>query len=37
MNLPPEEQLDLEKFVNGHRYIVHVGKEKALLIGLSWV
>ena len=37
MNLPPDEKLDLEKFVNGHCNILHVGKEKALFIGLAWV
>ena len=37
MNLPPDEKLDLEKFVNGHHYILHVGKEKTLFIGLAWV
>ena len=37
MNLPPDEKLDLEKFVNGHRNILYDGKEKALLIGLAWV
>ena len=28
INLPPDEQLDLEKFMNGHCNILHVGKEK---------
>ena len=34
VNLPPDEKLDLENFVNGYRTIIHVGKEKALVIGL---
>ena len=37
MNLPPDEQLDLEKFVDGHNDVLHVGKEKALIIELAWV
>ena len=37
MNLPPEEQLDSEKFVNSYRTILHVGKEKAFFIGLACV
>ena len=37
MNLPPDEQLDLENFVNGHCNILYVGKVKALFIGLAWV
>ena len=37
MNLPPEEKVDLEKFVDGHCDILHVEKEKALFIGLAWV
>ena len=37
MNLPRNEWLDLEKVVNGHRHILHVGTEKALFIGLTWV
>ena len=32
-----KNQLDLEKFVNGHCDILHVGKEKALFIGFAWV
>ena len=35
MNLPPEEKLDLEKFVEGHCNILHVEREKALFIGLA--
>ena len=30
MNLPPNEKLDLEKFVNGHCNLLYVAKEKAL-------
>ena len=37
MNLPPDEKVDLEKFVDGHRNILQVEKEKALFIGLAWV
>ena len=36
MNLPPDEQLDFDEFVNCHCNILHVGKEKALFIGLAW-
>ena len=35
MNLPPDEKLDLEKFVNGNT--LHIRKEIALFIGLAWV
>ena len=35
MNLPPDEQLDLEIIVNGHHNVLHVGKEKAPFIGLA--
>ena len=34
--LPPKDQLDLEKIVDGHHTIFHVEK-KALFIGLAWV
>ena len=37
MNLLPDQQLDLEKFVNDYCYILHMGKEKALFVGLAWV
>ena len=37
MNLPPDEQLNLEKIVNGHHNVLHVRKEKALFIGFVWV
>ena len=37
MSLPPDEKFDLEKCVNGHCTILHVGKEKILFIGLAWV
>ena len=37
INLPPDEQLDLKKFVDGHSNILYVGKEKALFISLEWV
>ena len=37
MDLPPDEKLDLEKVVDGHCNILHIGKEKALFIGLAWV
>ena len=37
MNLPPDEMLDLEKFVNDHCNILHIRKEKALFIGLTLV
>ena len=32
MNLPPDEQLYLEKFVNGHCNILYGGKEKVLFV-----
>ena len=40
MNLPPVEQLDLEKFVDGHCNILHVGNEKAFFwscMGISQI
>ena len=37
MKLPPDEKLDLETIVTGHRNISHVRKEKALFIGHVWV
>ena len=37
MNLPSDKKVDLEKFVDGHRNILQVEKEKALFIGLAWV
>ena len=37
MNIPPDEHLDLEKIVNGHHNVLHVGKEKVFFIGLTWV
>ena len=37
MNLHPDEQLDLEKIMDGHHTLLRVGKEKTLFIGLAWV
>ena len=37
MNLPPKEQFDLEKFVDGHCHTLHVKKVKALFIGIAWL
>ena len=38
MGLPPVEHLDLEKFVDGHCTILHMGKEKVLFIVLfAWI